>query len=167
MCADEMLYPENYRYLSDILSYVAVGARSVEDQEHRLTASGMECPCGMKNPTSGTISIMLNSIRAAQSSHTFIYRGWEVNTDGNPLAHAILRGAQNKHDQTIPNTFWGNVLYFAMLGLLTAGLRLAAEIETVSFSILIMNIICPLIDRYIVPRPFGKRRERKAKEAKA
>ena len=103
VCADEMLYPENYRYLSDILSYVAVGARSVEDQEHRLTASGMECPCGMKNPTSGTISIMLNSIRAAQSSHTFIYRGWEVNTDGNPLAHAILRGAQNKHDQTIPN----------------------------------------------------------------
>ena len=90
VCADEMLYPENYRYLSDILSYVAVGARSVEDQEHRL-------------PTSGTISIMLNSIRAAQSSHTFIYRGWEVNTDGNPLAHAILRGAQNKHDQTIPN----------------------------------------------------------------
>ena len=103
VCADEMLYPENYRYLSDILSYVAVGARSVEDQEHRLTASGMECPCGMKNPTSGTLSIMLNSIRAAQSSHTFIYRGWEVNTDGNPLAHAILRGAQNKHDQTIPN----------------------------------------------------------------
>lgn len=103
VCADEMLYPENYRYLSDILSYVAVGARSVEDQEHRLTASGMECPCGMKNPTSGTISIMLNSIRAAQSSHTFIYRGWEVTTDGNPLAHAILRGAQNKHDQTIPN----------------------------------------------------------------
>lgn len=85
VCADEMLYPENYRYLSDILSYVAVGARSVEDQEHRLTASGMECPCGMKNPTSGTISIMLNSIRAAQSSHTFIYRGWEVNTDGNRL----------------------------------------------------------------------------------
>ena len=103
VCADEMLYPENHRYLSDILSYVAVGARSVEDQQHRLTASGLTIPVGMKNPTSGTISIMLNSIRAAQSSHTFIYRGWEVNTDGNPLAHAILRGAQNKHDQTIPN----------------------------------------------------------------
>ena len=102
-CADEMLYPENWGYVEDLLSYVAIGARSVEDQQHRLTASGMECPCGMKNPTSGTISIMLNSIRAAQSSHTFIYRGWEVATDGNPLAHAILRGAQNKHDQTIPN----------------------------------------------------------------
>ena len=101
--ADEMLYPENWGYVSDILSYVAIGARSVEDQQHRLTVSGFDLPSGMKNPTSGTISIMLNSIRAAQSSHTFIYRGWEVNTDGNPLAHAILRGAQNKHDQTIPN----------------------------------------------------------------
>ena len=87
-CADEMLYPENYRYLSDLLSYVAVGARSVEDQHHRITASGMECPVGMKNPTSGAISVMLNSIQAAQASHTFIYRGWEVATDGNPLCHA-------------------------------------------------------------------------------
>ena len=103
VCADEMLYPGNYRYLSDLLSYVAVGARSVEDQEHRLTASGMECPVGMKNPTGGTLSIMLNAIRAAQSQHTFIYRGWEVTTDGNPLAHAILRGFQNKHDQSLPN----------------------------------------------------------------
>ncbi len=103
VCADEMLYPSNYRYLSDLLSYVAVGARSVEDQEHRLTASGMECPVGMKNPTGGTLSIMLNAIRAAQSKHTFIYRGWEVTTDGNPLAHAILRGSTNKHDQSIPN----------------------------------------------------------------
>ncbi len=101
--ADEMLYPENYRYLSDILSYVAVGARSVEDQHHRLVASGMECPVGMKNPTSGTLSVMFNSIQAAQASHTFIYRGWEVVSDGNPLAHAILRGAQNKHGQTLPN----------------------------------------------------------------
>lgn len=102
-CADEMLYPENYRYLSDLLSYVAVGARSVEDQHHRLVASGMECPVGMKNPTSGTLSVMFNSIKAAQAKHTFIYRGWEVVSDGNPLAHAILRGAQNKHGQTIPN----------------------------------------------------------------
>ncbi len=102
-CADEMLYPENYRYLSDLLSYVAVGARSVEDQHHRITASGMECPVGMKNPTSGALSVMLNSIQAAQASHTFIYRGWEVSTDGNPLAHAILRGAVNKHNQNIPN----------------------------------------------------------------
>ena len=101
--ADEMLYPENYRYLSDILSYVAVGARSVEDQHHRLVASGMECAVGMKNPTSGTLSVMFNSIQAAQASHTFLYRGWEVTSDGNPLAHAILRGAQNKHGQTIPN----------------------------------------------------------------
>ncbi len=102
-CADEMLYPENYRYLSDLLSYVAVGARSVEDQHHRLTASGMECPVGMKNPTSGALSVMFNSIQAAQAQHTFIYRGWEVSTDGNPLAHAILRGATNKHNQNIPN----------------------------------------------------------------
>ena len=89
-CADEMLYPENDRYLSDLLSYVAVGARSVEDQQHRLTASGLDIPVGMKNPTSGTMSVMLNSIRAAQASHTFIYRGWETHTSGNPLAHAIL-----------------------------------------------------------------------------
>lgn len=102
-CADEMLYTENYRYLSDLLSYVAIGARSVEDQQHRLVASGMECPVGMKNPTSGTLSVMFNSIQAAQAKHTFIYRGWEVVSDGNPLAHAILRGAQNKHGQTIPN----------------------------------------------------------------
>ena len=102
-CADEMLYPENWPYISDILSYVAVGARSVEDQQHRLTVSGFDIPCGMKNPTSGTLSIMLNSCIAAQSSHTFMYRQWEVKTDGNPLAHTILRGAVNKHDQSMPN----------------------------------------------------------------
>ena len=91
-CADEMLYPENYRYLSDLLSYVAIGARSVENQQHRLTASGIEAPVGMKNPTGGDLSVMMNSIVAAQGSHTFIYRGWEVTSEGNPYAHAILRG---------------------------------------------------------------------------
>ena len=91
-CADEMLYPDNYRYLSDLLSYVAVGARSVENQEHRLVASGIGAPVGMKNPTGGDLSVMMNSIAAAQSSHTFIYRGWEVTSEGNPYAHAILRG---------------------------------------------------------------------------
>ena len=101
--ADEMLYPENYRYLSDVLSYVAVGARSVEDQQHRLTVSGMDVPAGMKNPTSGDYSVMLNSIVAAQGAHRFIYRSWEVETTGNPLSHAILRGAVNKHGEAIPN----------------------------------------------------------------
>ena len=101
--ADEMLYPDNYRYLSDLLSYVAVGARSVENQEHRLTSSGIDVPVGMKNPTSGDISVMLNSIMAAQHPHTFIYRGWEVDTTGNPLAHAILRGYVNKHGESMPN----------------------------------------------------------------
>lgn len=96
-CADEMLYPENYRYLSDLLSYVAIGARSVENQEHRLISSGIDIPVGMKNPTSGDLSIMLNSIKAAQGSHTFLYRGWEVESKGNELAHAILRGSVDKH----------------------------------------------------------------------
>lgn len=91
-CADEMLYPENYRYLSDLLSYVAVGARSVENQQHRLTASGIEAPVGMKNPTSGDLTVMMNSLKAAHSGHTFLYRGWEVQSSGNPYAHAILRG---------------------------------------------------------------------------
>ena len=101
--ADEMLYPDNYRYLSDLLSYVAVGARSVENQEHRLTSSGIAVPVGMKNPTSGDISVMLNSVMAAQHPHTFIYRGWEVDTTGNSLAHAILRGYVNKHGESMPN----------------------------------------------------------------
>lgn len=101
--ADEMLYPENYGYLSDILSYVAIGARSVEDQQHRLTVSGFDVPAGMKNPTSGDMSVMLNSVVAAQKDHTFIYRGWEVNTPGNPLAHVILRGAVNKRGVNQPN----------------------------------------------------------------
>ncbi len=101
--ADEMLYPENWRYLSDILSYVAIGARSVENQQHRLTVSGMDIPAGMKNPTSGDFSVMLNSVFAAQHGHSFIFRGWEVKTTGNELTHTILRGAVNKHGQAIPN----------------------------------------------------------------
>ncbi|MDI9488679.1 MAG: 3-deoxy-7-phosphoheptulonate synthase [Bacillota bacterium] len=101
--ADEMLYPENWPYVKDVLSYVAVGARSVENQQHRLTISGMDVPAGMKNPTSGDFSVMLNSVVAAQASHTFLYRKWEVKTSGNPLAHTILRGAVNKHGQSIPN----------------------------------------------------------------
>ncbi|WP_331665378.1 3-deoxy-7-phosphoheptulonate synthase [Anaerocolumna sp.] len=101
--ADEMLYPENWPYVEDILSYVAVGARSVEDQQHRLTISGMDCPAGMKNPTSGDFSVMLNSVVAAQGQHTFLYRSYEVSTSGNPLAHTILRGAVNKHGNSIPN----------------------------------------------------------------
>ncbi|MBP3402239.1 MAG: 3-deoxy-7-phosphoheptulonate synthase [Clostridia bacterium] len=102
-CADEMLYPENYRYLSDLLAYVAVGARSVENQQHRLTASGFDIPVGMKNPTGGDIGVMMNSIKAAQSSHVFLYRGWEVKTQGNPYAHAILRGYVDKHGKSHPN----------------------------------------------------------------
>ena len=101
--ADEMLYPENWGYIADILSYVAIGARSVEDQEHRMTASGFDVPAGMKNPTSGTLSVMLNSVYAAQKPHTFVYRGYEVSTNGNPLAHCVLRGSSNKHGQSLPN----------------------------------------------------------------
>lgn len=108
--ADEMLYPENYRYVDDLLSYVAIGARSVEDQHHRMTASGMTVPAGMKNPTSGDFSVMFNSIKAAQSKHTFIYRGWEVYTDGNDLAHVVLRGATNKHGSTIPNYHYEDLM---------------------------------------------------------
>lgn len=108
--ADEMLYPENWPYVADILSYVAVGARSVENQQHRLTISGIDIPCGMKNPTSGTLSIMLNSCIAAQSGHTFMYRGWEVKTEGNPLTHTILRGAVNKHGRSLPNYHYEDLI---------------------------------------------------------
>ena len=101
--ADEMLYPENWWYLTDLLSYVAVGARSVEDQHHRMTVSGFDVPAGMKNPTSGHMSVMLNSVVAAQHAHSFIYRGWDVDTTGNPLAHTILRGAVNKRGAVLPN----------------------------------------------------------------
>lgn len=102
-CADEMLYPDNHRYLSDLLAYVAVGARSVENQEHRLTASGLNVPVGMKNPTGGDLSIMMNAIKAAQHSHSFIYRGWEVQSTGNPLAHAILRGYVDFAGKSVSN----------------------------------------------------------------
>ena len=112
-CADEMLYPANYRYLSDLLSYVAIGARSVENQDHRLTASGLDIPVGMKNPTGGDISVMMNAITAAQHKHTFIFRGWEVNTEGNPLAHAIMRGYVNKHGQSIPNYHYEDLIGLA------------------------------------------------------
>ena len=109
-CADEMLYPDNHRYLSDLLSYVAVGARSVENQQHRLTASGLAIPVGMKNPTSGDLSVMMNSIVAAQSSHTFIYRGWEVTSEGNPCAHAILRGYVDYTGRTVSNYHYEDLL---------------------------------------------------------
>ena len=108
--ADEMLYTENHRYLSDLLSYVAVGARSVEDQQHRLTASGLDIPVGMKNPTGGDISVMMNSIIAAQHPHAFIYRGWEVESTGNAYAHAILRGYVNKHGQSLPNYHYEDLI---------------------------------------------------------
>ena len=114
-CADEMLYPENHRYLSDLLSYVAVGARSVENQQHRLTSSGLAIPVGMKNPTSGDISVMLNAINAAQHSHTFIYRGWEVKSEGNPYTHAILRGFVNKQGISIPNYHYEDLISLAKI----------------------------------------------------
>ena len=110
-CADEMLYPENHRYLSDCLSYVAVGARSVENQQHRLVASGLEIPVGMKNPTGGDLSVMMNSIIAAQSSHTFVFSGWEVRSKGNPLAHAILRGYSSKRGSAMPNYHYEDLQY--------------------------------------------------------
>lgn len=108
--ADEMLYPENYAYLYDLLSYVAIGARSVENQQHRLTVSGLDIPVGMKNPTSGDITVMLNAIKAAQIPHTFIFRGWEVATTGNPLTHAIMRGAVNQYGRSIPNYHYENLI---------------------------------------------------------
>ncbi len=108
--ADEMLYPENWLYIDDILSYVAIGARSVEDQQHRLTISGMDIPAGMKNPMSGALLVMMNSVVAAQGSHTFLYRQYEVDTTGNPLAHTILRGATNKHNQNIANYHYEDLM---------------------------------------------------------
>ena len=118
-CADEMLYPENHRYLDDILCYVAVGARSVENQQHRLVSSGLNIPVGMKNPTGGDLSVMMNSITAAQKGHTFIYRGWEVQSHGNPYAHAILRGYMNKHGESLPNYHYEDMTH--LLRLYTSG----------------------------------------------
>ena len=109
-CADELLYPENHRYLSDLLAYVTVGARSVENQQHRLTASALNIPVGMKNPTSGDLSIMMNSIQAAQNAHTFIYRGWEVESKGNPYAHAVLRGGMNAQGENIANYHYEDIM---------------------------------------------------------
>ena len=114
-CADEMLYSENHKYLDDLLAYVAIGARSVEDQQHRLTASGIEVPVGMKNPTSGDLSVMMNAIYAAQHSHTFIYRGWETHSAGNPLAHAILRGYTDRYGQSFPNYHYEDIVHVAKL----------------------------------------------------
>ena len=113
--ADEMLYPENRSYLDDVLSYEAIGARSVENQQHRLTASSMDIPAGMKNPTSGDLAVMMNSIKAAQSAHNFIYRGCDVTTTGNPLAHAILRGGVDKYGTTIPNYHYEDLKRLASL----------------------------------------------------
>ena len=109
-CADEMLYPENTKYLDDLLCYIAIGARSVENQQHRLTASGLDVPVGMKNPTGGDLSVMMNSVTAAQHKHTFIFRGWEVHSQGNPLAHTILRGYMNKHGQSLPNYHYEDLI---------------------------------------------------------
>lgn len=109
-CADELLYPENHRYLSDLLAYVTVGARSVENQQHRLTASALNIPVGMKNPTSGDLSVMMNSIQAAQNAHTFIYRGWEVESKGNPYAHAVLRGGMNAQGENIANYHYEDIM---------------------------------------------------------
>lgn len=114
-CADEMLYPENYRYLSDILGYVAIGARSVENQQHRLVASGISIPVGMKNPTSGDLTVMMNSIKAAQTSHTYLYRGWEVTSSGNDTAHAILRGYMDFAGRNISNYHYEDIAHLCEL----------------------------------------------------
>ncbi len=128
--ADEMLYPENHRYLDDLLAYVAVGARSVEDQHHRMTASGLNIPVGMKNPTSGDLSVMMNSITAAQHRHAFIYRGWEVETEGNPCAHAILRGYVDELGNSYPNYHYENLAHLAELYEKRGLLNPAAIIDT-------------------------------------
>ena len=132
-CADEMLYPENHRYLSDIIGYVAVGARSSENQQPRLTASGIDVPVGMKNPTAGDISVMMNAIKAAQSSHMFLYRGWEVKSHGNPLAHAILRGYVDKQGRSHPNYHFED-LYHLYETYMESGLKNPAVIVDTNHS---------------------------------
>ena len=129
-CADEMLYPDNYRYLSDLLSYVAVGARSTENQQHRLTASGLDVPVGMKNPTEGDLSIMMNSITAGQHAHTFIYRGWEVQSQGNPLTHAILRGYVDLAGRNISNYHYEDLRELSELYAKTNLLNPAVIVDT-------------------------------------
>ena len=128
--ADEMLYPENYPYLEDLLSYVAIGARSVENQGHRLTVSGLDVPSGMKNPTSGDMNVMLNSVRAAQSPHIFSYNGWEVATTGNPLTHAILRGAVSPFGKTVPNYHYEDMSHLQTLYAQSGLLNPAVIIDT-------------------------------------
>lgn len=130
ICADEMLYPESYKYVDDLLGYVVVGARSVENQQHRLTASAVDCPVGMKNPTGGDLTVMLNAIAAAQQAHDFIYRGWEGHSGGNPYAHAILRGCVDRQGVTHPN-YDGETL-----------LRLAALYETAALQNTAVIIDC-------------------------
>ena len=129
-CADEMLYPENYKYLSDLLTYVAVGARSSENQQHRLTASGIDVPVGMKNPTEGDLSIMMNSITAGQHAHTFIYRGWEVQSQGNPLTHAILRGYVDLAGRNISNYHYEDLRELSELYAKTNLLNPAVIVDT-------------------------------------
>lgn len=109
-CADEMLYPENHKYIDDIIGYVAIGARSVENQQHRLTASGIDAPVGMKNPTSGDLRVVMNAIQCAQNPHTFLYRGWEAHSYGNPYTHAILRGYTGRHDLYVPNYHYEDII---------------------------------------------------------
>ncbi|MCQ2450841.1 MAG: 3-deoxy-7-phosphoheptulonate synthase [Clostridia bacterium] len=128
-CADEMLYPENFRYLSDILGYVAVGARSVENQQHRLTASGIDVPVGMKNPTGGDMTVMMNSIVAASHPHTFIFRGWEVESTGNPLAHSILRGFTDRSGKYISNYHYEDLVKLNELYMANGKLIPAAIID--------------------------------------
>ena len=129
-CADEMLYPDNHRYLSDLLAYVAVGARSVENQQHRLTASGLAIPVGMKNPTSGDLGIMMNSITAAQGSHTFIYRGWEVKSAGNEFAHAIMRGYVDFSGKCVSNYHYEDLIKLHELYAQTGLLNPSAIVDT-------------------------------------
>jgi 3-deoxy-7-phosphoheptulonate synthase len=128
-CADELLYPENHRYLDDLLAYVTVGARSVEDQQHRLTASGLGIPVGMKNPTHGDLKVMLNAIHAAQAGHSFIYRGWAVHSKGNPLSHAVLRGRETEDGRSLPNYSCDELLRLSALYLASGAANPAIMID--------------------------------------